>query len=125
MAAHETNSVANGALAEAIHGVRAVQSMDRQGVNSTLYDDKAKANLQTHHRALRAGDGADRGSTDGVAMALVITEAAPACSIRRSMSACSWRSSLYPALLRPDPFADTAILGHAARYGIRPALYPH
>jgi len=48
MAAHETNSVTNGALAEAIHGVRAVQSMDRQRVNFTLYDDKAHANLEAH-----------------------------------------------------------------------------
>lgn len=48
MAAHETNSVTNGALAEAIHGVRAVQSMDRQHVNFGLYDDKAKANLKAH-----------------------------------------------------------------------------
>ncbi|MGO8666213.1 ABC transporter transmembrane domain-containing protein, partial [Rhizobium ruizarguesonis] len=46
IAAHETNSFANGALAEAIHGVRAVQSRDRQGVNFTLYDDKAHANLE-------------------------------------------------------------------------------
>ena len=45
MAAHETNSTANGALAEGINGVRAVQSMDRQRVNFTLYDDKARANL--------------------------------------------------------------------------------
>jgi ATP-binding cassette subfamily B multidrug efflux pump len=48
MAAHETNSVTNGALAEAIHGVRAVQSMDRQQVNFGLFDDKAHANLRTH-----------------------------------------------------------------------------
>lgn len=48
MAAHETNSVVNGALAEAIHGVRTVQSMDRQQVNSLLFDDKAHANLRTH-----------------------------------------------------------------------------
>ncbi|WP_011581987.1 MULTISPECIES: ABC transporter ATP-binding protein [Chelativorans] len=53
MAAHETNSVANGALAEAIHGVRAVQSMGRQQVNFTLYDDKAHANLRTHLTAAR------------------------------------------------------------------------
>lgn len=51
--AHETNSVANGALAEAIHGVRAVQSMDRQEVNFTLYDDKARANLRSHLVAAR------------------------------------------------------------------------
>jgi ATP-binding cassette subfamily B protein len=48
MAAHETNSVTNGALAEAIHGVRAVQGMDRQTVNFALYDDKAHANLRAH-----------------------------------------------------------------------------
>ncbi|MER8406784.1 ABC transporter ATP-binding protein/permease [Mesorhizobium sp. M1307] len=48
MAAHETNSVVNGALAEAIHGVRTVQSMDRQQVNFILFDDKAHANLRTH-----------------------------------------------------------------------------
>ncbi|WP_404401536.1 ABC transporter ATP-binding protein [Pelagibacterium halotolerans] len=48
MAAHETNSVTNGALAEAIHGVKAVQSMDRQSVNFMLYNDKANANLRAH-----------------------------------------------------------------------------
>lgn len=53
MAAHETNSVVNGALAEAIHGVRTVQSMDRQQVNSLLFDDKAHANLRTHLIAAR------------------------------------------------------------------------
>lgn len=53
MAAHEANSTANGALAEGINGVRAVQSMDRQRVNFTLYDDKAHANLQAHLRAAR------------------------------------------------------------------------
>ncbi|TIL84742.1 MAG: ABC transporter ATP-binding protein [Mesorhizobium sp.] len=53
MAAHETNSVVNGALAEAIHGVRTVQSMDRQQVNFLLYDDKAHADLRTHLVAAR------------------------------------------------------------------------
>ena len=53
MAAHETNSVANGALAEGINGVRAVQSMDRQRVNFMLYDDKARANLAAHLTAAR------------------------------------------------------------------------
>lgn len=48
MAARETNSVVNGALAEAIHGVRTVHSMDRQQVNFILYDDKAKADLRAH-----------------------------------------------------------------------------
>lgn len=53
MAAHETNSVANGALAEAIHGVRTVQSMGRQQLNLRLYDDKAHGNLRTHLRAAK------------------------------------------------------------------------
>ena len=53
MAAHETNSVTNGALAEGIHGVRTVQSMDRQKVNFELYDDKAYANLLAHLRGSR------------------------------------------------------------------------
>lgn len=37
MAAHEANSITNGALAEAIHGVRAVQAMDRANLNADLY----------------------------------------------------------------------------------------
>ncbi|MGR9376713.1 ABC transporter ATP-binding protein (plasmid) [Rhizobium leguminosarum] len=74
MAAHETNSIAAGALAEAIHGVRAVQSMDRQGVNFTLYDDKARANLVTHLTAARYAQVMVPivDSLTGVAMALVI-----------------------------------------------------
>ncbi|MFF0946643.1 ABC transporter ATP-binding protein [Rhizobium leguminosarum] len=74
MAAHETNSIAAGALAEAIHGVRAVQSMDRQGVNFTLYDDKAHANLKTHLTAARYAQVMVPivDSLTGVAMALVI-----------------------------------------------------
>lgn len=48
MAAHETNSIANGALAEGIHGVRTVQSLERQHVNFDLYDEKVLANLRTH-----------------------------------------------------------------------------
>ncbi|MBX5154336.1 ABC transporter ATP-binding protein [Rhizobium lentis] len=74
MAAHETNSVANGALAEAIHGVRAIQSMDRQGVNFMLYDDKAHANLMTHLTAARYAQVMVPivDSLTGVAMALVI-----------------------------------------------------
>ncbi|MGN6548313.1 MAG: ABC transporter ATP-binding protein [Pararhizobium sp.] len=53
MRAHETNSLANGALAEGINGVRAVQSMDRQRTNFMLYDDKARANLESHLVAAR------------------------------------------------------------------------
>ncbi|MGX5846192.1 ABC transporter ATP-binding protein [Mesorhizobium sp. PL10] len=53
MAAHETNSIANGALAEGIHGVRTVQSLERQHVNFELYDEKVLANLRTHLTSAR------------------------------------------------------------------------
>ena len=53
MAAHETNSIANGALAEGINGVRTVQSLNRQRVNFDLYDEKAYTNLRTHLRAAK------------------------------------------------------------------------
>ena len=45
MRAHETNSIANGALAEDINGVRTVQRWTASGSISTLYDEKAQANL--------------------------------------------------------------------------------
>jgi ATP-binding cassette subfamily B protein len=53
MRAHETNSIANGALAEGINGVRTVQSLGRQRVNFELYDDKAWDNLQSHLTAAK------------------------------------------------------------------------
>lgn len=73
-AAHETNSIAAGALAEAIHGVRAVQSMARQEVNFTLYDDKAHANLLAHLKAARYAQVMVPivDTLTGIAMALVI-----------------------------------------------------
>ncbi|QQR38181.1 ABC transporter ATP-binding protein [Devosia rhizoryzae] len=46
-AAHETNSLTAGAMAEGINGVRTVQNLDRQKVNFDLYDDKAYDNLRT------------------------------------------------------------------------------
>jgi len=74
MAAHETNSIANGALAEAIHGVRAVQGMERQSVNFTLFDDKVRANLKTHLTAAKYAQVMVPivDSLTGLAMALVI-----------------------------------------------------
>lgn len=74
MAAHETNSVANGALAEGIHGVRAVQSMGRQQINLRLYDDKAHGNLRTHLRAAKYAQVMVPivDTLTGVAMAVVI-----------------------------------------------------
>ncbi len=51
--ARETNSIANGALAEAIHAVRTVQGMRREDVNFVLYGDKATENLNAHLRAAK------------------------------------------------------------------------
>ncbi|MHA1159077.1 MAG: ABC transporter ATP-binding protein, partial [Alphaproteobacteria bacterium] len=74
MAAHETNSVTNGALAEAIQGVRAVQSMDRQHINFMLYVDKARTNLGAHLTAARYAQIMVPiiDSLTGIAMAVVI-----------------------------------------------------
>ncbi|MDO1585234.1 ABC transporter ATP-binding protein [Rhizobium oryzicola] len=74
MAAHETNSITSGALAEAIHGVRAVQSMNRQPVNFMLFDEKAGANLRTHLTAARYAQVMVPivDTLTGIAMALVI-----------------------------------------------------
>ena len=51
--ARETNSTANGALAEGIRAVRTVQGMGREAVNLRLYDDKALDNLNAHLTAAR------------------------------------------------------------------------
>jgi ATP-binding cassette subfamily B protein len=53
MAAHEANSITNGALAEAIHGVRAVQAMDRSALNAELYSRLVDDNYKAHLRASR------------------------------------------------------------------------
>lgn len=74
MRAHETNSIANGALAEGINGVRTVQSLDRQKVNFDLYDDKAWDNLKTHLTASKYSQVMVPvvDSLTGMAMAVVI-----------------------------------------------------
>ena len=51
--ARETNSIANGALAEGIRSVRTVQSMRREAVNYQLYDKKVKENLSAHLKSAR------------------------------------------------------------------------
>jgi ATP-binding cassette subfamily B multidrug efflux pump len=53
MKAREANSIANGALAEAIHGVRTVQGMVREKVNFALYNDRARQNMLAHLRAAK------------------------------------------------------------------------
>ena len=75
MAAHITNSTTNGALAEGIHGVRTMQSMNRQRVNFDLYDEKARANLLAHLRAAKYAQIMVPivDTLSGTAMAVVIT----------------------------------------------------
>ena len=53
MAAHQANSVTNGALAEAINGVRAVQAMDRAGLNDELYGKLVEDNYRSQLHASR------------------------------------------------------------------------
>lgn len=74
MNAHIANSVTNGALAEAIHGVRTVQGMDRQSVNFALYDDKAQATLRAHRTASKYAQVMVPivDSLTGIAMAVVV-----------------------------------------------------
>lgn len=74
LAAHEANSVTNGALAEAIHGVRAIQGMDRGPLNSELYAGLVRDNYRAHMRASRLAQvmiPAVDGLT-GIAMAVVV-----------------------------------------------------
>jgi ATP-binding cassette subfamily B multidrug efflux pump len=74
MAAHEANSVTNGALAEAIHGVRAVQAMDRASLNAQLYSRLVEDNYTAHLRASRLAQIMVPivDSLTGVAMAVVV-----------------------------------------------------
>ena len=46
--ARETSSATNAALAENVHGVRAVQEMGREDVNFALFESKAADNLRSH-----------------------------------------------------------------------------
>ena len=72
--ARETNSIANGALAEAIHAVRTVQGMRREEVNYVLYGDKAADNLGAHLRAARYAQAMVPvvDTLTGVALAIVV-----------------------------------------------------
>jgi len=51
LTARETSSTVNGALAENVHGIRAIQSMSREKLNYQLFSEKVKANLTAHLRA--------------------------------------------------------------------------
>ncbi|WP_172299200.1 ABC transporter ATP-binding protein [Pseudoruegeria sp. HB172150] len=74
MAAHEANSITNGALAEAIHGVRAVQAMDRAALNAELYGELVDRNYEAHLRASRLAQIMVPivDSLTGIAMAVVV-----------------------------------------------------
>ena len=48
MRARETNSTTNAALAETVHGVRAIQELAREDVNYALFAAKAEDNLRAH-----------------------------------------------------------------------------
>ncbi len=50
--AREASSIANGAMAEAINGVRTVQEAGREPVNLDLFHDKAHDNLAAQSRAV-------------------------------------------------------------------------
>ena len=49
----ETNSIANGALAESIHGIRTIQGQVREDVNYKLYTDLCDLNCRTHLKAAK------------------------------------------------------------------------
>lgn len=51
--ARETNSIANGALAESIHGIRTIQEQVREDVNYKLYTDLCDLNCRTHLKAAK------------------------------------------------------------------------
>ena len=48
MDAREASSAATGALAENVHGIRAIQELNREKLNAELFDEKATRNLHHH-----------------------------------------------------------------------------
>jgi ATP-binding cassette subfamily B multidrug efflux pump len=119
MAAHHTNSSANGALAEGINGVRTVQSLDRQQVNFDLYEEKARANLKAHLRAAKFAQVMVPivDTLTGISMATVIVVGGQMVLGRDAR--CRRHGGvpvLHPALLRSDPLAHHAVFGVPARH---------
>lgn len=53
MRAREASSTTNAALAENVHGIRAIQELRREGVNFGLFEEKARENLNAHLAASR------------------------------------------------------------------------
>ncbi|SDF18253.1 ABC transporter ATP-binding protein [Thalassobaculum litoreum] len=53
MRAREASSTTNAALAENVHGIRAIQELRREAVNFELFEEKARENLDAHLAASR------------------------------------------------------------------------
>ncbi|WP_420565317.1 ABC transporter ATP-binding protein [Thalassobaculum sp.] len=53
MRAREASSTTNAALAENVHGIRAIQELRREAVNFGLFEEKARENLNAHLAASR------------------------------------------------------------------------
>ncbi len=53
MRAREASSTTNAALAENVHGIRAIQELRREAVNFELFEEKARENLNAHLAASR------------------------------------------------------------------------
>ncbi|WPZ32907.1 ABC transporter ATP-binding protein [Thalassobaculum sp. OXR-137] len=53
MRAREASSTTNAALAENVHGIRAIQELRREAVNFDLFEEKARENLEAHLAASR------------------------------------------------------------------------
>lgn len=53
MRAREASSTTNAALAENVHGIRAIQELRRETVNFDLFEEKARENLDAHLLASR------------------------------------------------------------------------
>ena len=51
MYSRETSSATNAALAESVHGVRAIQELSRENLNFDLFTEKAQENTRSHCRA--------------------------------------------------------------------------
>jgi len=70
----ETSSIVNGALAENVHGIRTIQEMARESVNSELFREKAEENLRAFmHSSLYANMMVPVVDTlTGIALAIIV-----------------------------------------------------
>ena len=109
MAAREASSSVNGALAENVHGIRAIQELRRESLNFELFNEKAHKNLTTHLLASKFTNllipVVDL--LTGSAMAIVVVVGG---AMVHGCRAGSRRDDRLPvlraALLRPHPLTD-------------------